>query len=145
VKDALAIRQGGEGFQPEINAGFAPSGGEWSHGDIRARETNIPAVRFPRHRDGLGCALQRATPPNGNAANLGERQGAVVQGGSVAKLLVGERVVAIRALEAWIARRLPFADTAEERLEGTIQPGEHVLQHLRVDALVFGPHLFDGG
>jgi hypothetical protein len=36
-------------------------------------------------------------------------------------------------------------DPSEEGCKGTIQPGEHILEHLRVDIVVLGPHRFDLG
>src|SRR5262249_48566259 len=44
-----------------------------------------------------------------------------------------------------VARRLPFADTVEERLKGSVQPGQYVLQDKRVDVAIVGSRLFDAG
>src|SRR5258708_3783072 len=63
--------------------------------------------------------------------------------GTMAELLVGEAVVAARPLEARIAWRLTRLHATEEGLEGSIEPRQYVLQHLGVDVVVFGPHLFD--
>ena len=51
----------------------------------------------------------------------------------LAHLRIGETGVAVTSLETWVARRLPFAETAEEGLEGPIYTRRHVLQHLGVD------------
>ena len=56
-----------------------PVGGKRLYRHIGAREADIPAVRFPADRDGLGRALQRAGPAHGNAPDLGEDQEAIVQ------------------------------------------------------------------
>src|SRR5262249_49018161 len=52
--------------------------------------------------------------------------------------------VAVGALEARIARRLPRLHPAEERVKGAIQAGEHILQDLRVDVTVLRAHVLDG-
>src|SRR5690242_20600935 len=46
-------------------------------------------------------------------------------------------------MKAWISRRLPFANTAEERLKRPIQPSQHILQDLGVNVAIFGPHFFN--
>jgi hypothetical protein len=45
-------------------------------------------------------------------------------------------VIAVGALEAWIAWLLTLLDAAKEGLEGTVQTGEHILQYLGVDVVV---------
>src|SRR5215469_4745217 len=54
-------------------------------------------------------------------------------------LRISEAVVAALALEAGIPRLLASSDAAEEGLEGPVEPGEYVLQDLRMDVAVFGP------
>ncbi len=61
----------------------------------------------------------------------------------LAHLRIGEAVVTVASVEARIARCLPFAQTAEERLEGALYPQHHILQDLRVDLGVFGQRFFD--
>src|SRR5713101_5306013 len=56
VSNLAAIRQGGERFQAEIDAGFLA--GEWQGRDrhLGTRETGVPAIGLLRDRDRLGCA-----------------------------------------------------------------------------------------
>src|SRR5262245_39900642 len=49
----------------------------------------------------------------------------------------------MRSLEAGISWCLTVLDAAKERLEGSVQPGQYVLQHLGVEGAIFRPHLFD--
>jgi hypothetical protein len=58
-------------------------------------------------------------------------------------LLVGEAVIAVRAVEARIARRLASFDATEECLECSIQARKHILQHLRMHVAVFRAYLLD--
>src|SRR5262249_49324217 len=77
--------------------------------------------------------------------DLREHQKTVVYSGTVAILLIGETIVAVGPLKVRIARCLTRLYAVEERLERSVQSGEHILQHLGVDVAVFGPHLLDGG
>src|SRR5262249_52630836 len=110
-----------------------------------AREADVPAVRLLRDRNSLDVALNRAGPAHRDAPDLRQDQEAVVQGGAVAILLVGEAVVAVAALETGVAGRPARLHPTEEGLERAVQAREHVLQHLRVEVAVFGPHRLDGG
>jgi hypothetical protein len=65
--------------------------------------------------------------------NLGEDEGAVVQSGAVAILLVGDGLGAVAPLEAREARLLASLEATEERLIRLVQPRQHVLQDMRVD------------
>src|SRR5262249_38350575 len=60
-------------------------------------------------------------------------------------LWVGERIVAIAAMEARIAWCLPFTDAADERLEGSVDTEHDILQDLGVDLSAFGHSLLDVG
>jgi hypothetical protein len=63
----------------------------------------------------------------------------------VADLRIGEAVVAVASVETWIARRLPFADAAEECLKGAVDTQHDILQDLSVDLAVFWHRFLDVG
>jgi hypothetical protein len=133
-----AVRERSEGFYAKVNPGFLSSSRERLYGYISAREADIPAIRFPADRHRLRLAFNRSGPANDNPPDLGEDQDAVLQRGAVATLLIGEAVVVIRARKARLARRLTTRDAPEERLEGTVELGERVLQDLGMDVAVLG-------
>jgi hypothetical protein len=93
----------------------------------------------------LTAPSEETTPPDRDAANLGEHQIALIEGGTVAELLVGEAGAAAASLQAGIARLLTRLYPTEERREGTVEAGEHLLHHLRMDSVLLWSHLFDGG
>src|SRR5262249_25098416 len=133
VEDARPVRRGSEGFQAKINPDLLAGGQERLYGHVGTREANIPAGRLPRDRDRLGGAVNGAGPAHCNPTDFRQDQKAVVEASAVTELLVGKTVVAGAPVEAGIPRRLPRADTAEERLKGFIQPSQPVLEHMRVN------------
>jgi hypothetical protein len=54
-------------------------------------------------------------------------------------------MIPVTSLEAGIPGLFPLLHAAKERLEGPVQPPEHILQYLGVEVVVLGPHRFDGG
>ena len=145
IFDDVAL--GGDKKHLQANVDARLLTGEWDelHRHIHAGETAVPAVGFFGDGDGLDCAFKRAAPSDANAPDLGEDEAPVVEHGTVAELFVGETCVAVGALEAGIAGLLTGLDAAKERLEGTVQTRQHILQDLRVDVLVLRPNVFDGG
>src|SRR5262249_60589363 len=71
-----------------------------------------------------------------DAPARGENQASMVEGGAVAPLLGGEAGIARRAVAAGRARCLSLADPAEERLDGFLEPGQHLLEHVRMETRV---------
>jgi hypothetical protein len=61
-KDARAIGERGEGFNTQVYTRFLTGRRKWLDGDIRAREADVPAIRFFGDSDRLGRPLQRARP-----------------------------------------------------------------------------------
>jgi hypothetical protein len=80
-----------------------------------------------------------------NAPDFGQDEKAIVEGGTIAELLVSETIIPIAALEAGIARCLSLADATVEGVNGAIQARQYVLQDLRMEVAIFGPRLLDGG
>src|SRR6516162_2999985 len=143
MKDARAIGERGERLDAEVYAGFLP--GWWERHDwhIGAKDADIPAVRIFGNGDSLGRPLERATPPHGNSANLGENEEAIVQPRAILELWVGEAIVAVSAMEARIAWCLAILDPTEECLEGPFHPQDDILQDLAVDLAILRHCFFD--
>lgn len=57
---------------------------------------------------------------------------------AVVILRIGEAVKALTAVESWIPRRLPGLHAPKERLKGTVDAQDDILQHLAMDCAVFG-------
>ena len=91
----------------------------------------------------LGRALDRTRPLHAAAPDLGEDEEAIVQSRAVALLLEGEGVVARAPLKTRETRLLAAVDAPEERLVGLVQPGQHILQDMRVDGLILGERSTD--
>ena len=96
MKDARPVGEGGERFNPQVDAGLLSSWRQGSYWHINTGEADIPAIGFPAERDSLGRALQGARPAHGDAPNLGQDQEAIVERRAIAELLVGEGVIASR-------------------------------------------------
>src|SRR5689334_5728841 len=71
VKDACPNRQSGKCFYAKINPRLLTRGRQGLYWHIGAGEADIPAIGFSRYGDGLGRALQGATPAHSDPANLG--------------------------------------------------------------------------
>jgi hypothetical protein len=56
---------------------------------------------------------------------------------------IGKTIIAVTPMKTGIARCLPFAETAEERLKCSFYPEHNILQDLAVDLSVFGHRFFD--
>src|SRR5262245_35903224 len=107
-----------EDLQPDVDAGLPSSERQWLYWYLRTGDGDIPAVRFPADRDGLGRTLKRAVNAHGDPANFGEAEHPTIQYGAVAILGIGEGVIAVLALEAGIARRFPIGESPEEGVIG---------------------------
>src|SRR5262245_54982064 len=77
-KDARAIRERGERLDAQVDAHFLSSRGQRLYWHISAGEAGIPPIRFSADCDGLGRALKRARPADGNAPDLEQDEEAVV-------------------------------------------------------------------
>jgi hypothetical protein len=147
VLDILPNRRDEEHLETHIYARLFAGERQWLGGYLRTGNAGVPPIRFPADGDGLGGAVewQRTVQPDGNTPNLGEAEDTTIQhrAAMLAHLRIGEAVVAVPALEAGITGRLAHLDAAEERLKGLVQAVQHILQDLRVEVAVFGPHLLD--
>ena len=139
VKDACVVRQRSEGLDAQVDASLLASERKWLHWHVSARDADLPAVCFPRDRDGFGHARQRTRPADCKATNLGENQEAVVQSSApmFSHLWIGKAGVAVAAMETRVARILPFAVTAKVRLKRAVDAQHHILQDLSIDVAVF--------
>jgi hypothetical protein len=95
------------------------------------------------NRHGLDGALDRTAPADLEGADAGQHQPSVVK--LPAGLAVREAVVAVVALEPWIAWLLSSVYTAEERLKCKVYALQHILQDLRAHELELKAVFFDAG
>jgi hypothetical protein len=77
--------------------------------------------------------------------DLGQKQETIIKAGAtmISYLWVGEAIVAVAPVKAWITGRLPFADTTEEGLKRSVYSLYHVLQDLGIDLSIFRHRFFD--
>ena len=96
-----------------------PVAGNGCIGTSAQENAGVPAVRFPQSRDRLGCAFQWAMPAHADTSNLRQAEDTAVQrrAAMLAHLWIGETVVAVAPMKAWIPRRLSLTNAAEERLQ----------------------------
>ena len=109
-------REGGEGFQPHIDAdGF--SGGRQGRGFPFARDGYKPfARRRTADRRRLGGPLQWAVREEFHIPDLGEQQ-ALATGAELAPVLplrIGQAVIPTLAPKTWIARLLTLLQPTKE-------------------------------
>src|SRR4030095_1667384 len=93
----------------------------------------------------LGRALQGARPAHGNPTDLRQHKKAIDESSAtmLSDLGIGKTIIAVTPMKTGIARCLPFAETAEERLKCSFYPEHNILQDLAVDLSVFGHRFFD--
>jgi hypothetical protein len=143
VKDAHAIRQGSERFNPQVDPGLLSRWRQGLYRYIRTGEANVPAIRLSTDRDGFGRTFQGTRPAHGDPSDFGQDQEPIVECGPIAKLLVGEASVAIHPLKAGIPWRLACRHAGKEALERSVEPCEHILQHLRMNVAILWTHFFN--
>ena len=138
VLDILAIGQRCEGFQSNVNADLF-LGRQQQFGANFAGEAGIPLVPDTANGTGLYCAVNRTVQTNGNIANLGQAQSALLEPETT--LWIGERIVpvALHARKAWCFSCL---NTAKESVEGEINTDSDVLQDLAEHIREFRVFLF---
>lgn len=134
IGDLHPIRQGCNGLQPHIDPHGLPSRREWRWSDV-ARDTCVPAVSVANDGARFGCALKGAIVVEPERADLGEDEPPALQLGPVAPLWGGEAVIPSPALEARVSWLLPRFHAPKEGLKRSIDTMQHVLKHLRMDAL----------
>src|SRR5258708_5446853 len=100
ILDRVALGGDEEHREAHVDARLTPSGQQGLGRHIGAGDHDVPAVGFLAHRDRLDAALHWPGPAHGEAPDLAQDERAVLQPGAVARLLVGEGVVAVRPLEA---------------------------------------------
>jgi hypothetical protein len=147
MEDARAVGQSGKGFDSKVYPRLLPGRWQGLCWHISARDTGIPPISLTADRDRLRCTFQRTRPAHRDVPDLGEDKKAIIQPrpAMLAHLRIGEGVVAVPALEAGIAGRLPFAEAAEERLEGQVYAQHDILQDLGVDLGILWHSLLDAG
>lgn len=104
-------------------------------------ETNVPAISFAFDGDSLDRACNRTVQDEQTATDFGEREFLAVQ--LPTALRKGERIVAVAALEARIARFFTCLHTAKEIVKGFLHAPQRVLQHLAMHARDIQASLFD--
>ncbi len=127
VGDVLAVGQRREGFQSNVNTDLFLRRRQ-QFGADHAGEADEPLVADTANGAGFDRAINRAVKPNGNAANLGQVEFALLK--TEAALRVGDAVVLPVALDAREARRLPGFHAAKESVKGKVNANGDVLQNL---------------
>src|SRR5689334_11891186 len=56
---------------------------------------------------------------------------------------IGERIVTVASLVAWITWQFAILDTPKEPIIGFLEAQDHILEHMGSDLLIFWSHLFD--
>ena len=130
--------------ETQIDTGLLSGGRQGTDWNTFTGKTDIPAVRFMGNGHRFDGALEGTAPAHRDPADLREHQIAMVHGHSIAKLLIREGVIPPASLKARVARLLAGLHPAKEGLERTIESGQHVLQDLGVDIVVFWSFRLDG-
>src|SRR5438874_4883305 len=127
IVDLLAIRKCDKAIQSDIHADL--------FGRLRQRhtvpldgKTHVPVVHVPLDRNGLDRTLHRPVQLHFDATSALDTQLPVIeQSAAIAVGWKGATVVPPERTEAREARLLAAPYASEKRLEGFIQPAEHIL------------------
>src|SRR5215469_10862490 len=127
IVDLLAIRKSGKAVQSDIYADIL--------GRLRQRDTvpldgktDIPLIDVPLERNSLDLTLHRPVQLDLDETSALDTQPAVFeQSAAIAVGRKGDTVVPPERTEAREAGLLAASYASEERLEGLIQPAEHIL------------------
>ena len=141
VGNGHARRERGEALNANVNA------------DTRARlrniaakvtfdaEANVPTVNLLFERHGLNRALNRTRETHATTADFRERQ--LVAFKLPARLRKGERMIAVKVSETWIACFFTFFDPSEKGVKAFLYALQSILQDLTVDRGNIGTRFFD--
>jgi hypothetical protein len=129
MEEARAIAERSEGFSAEVNAGFLSGRKQWLSWHIGAGDADIPAIRLPANRDGLGHALQRTVQADTDTAKLRQAEETTIQRRPtlLAHLRIGAAGGAVAPLKARVSRCLARLDATAERLEGAVDAERDIL------------------
>src|SRR5256884_294655 len=127
IVDLLAIRKSDKAIQSDIHADLL--------GRLRQRhtvpldgKTHVPVIHVPLDRNGLDLTLHRPVQFDFDEASALDTQFAVFeQSAAIAVGRKGDTVVPPERTEAREAGLLAAPYPSEKRLEGLIQPAEHIL------------------
>src|SRR6266704_3529981 len=127
IVDLLAIRKSDKAIQSDIHADLL--------GRLRQRhtvpldgKTHVPVIHVPLDRNGLDLTLHRPVQFDFDEASALDTQFAVFeQSAAIAVGWKGDTVVPPERTEAREAWLLAAPYPSEKRLEGLIQPAEHIL------------------
>jgi hypothetical protein len=141
----LPICRDEEYLQAHVDASLLARGRQGIHRYLRTRAAGVPPIGFPADRDRLGGAMQGSMHPQAYTAYLRQTEDATVQhcAAVLAHLQLGDASIAILALETRITGVLARLHATKERLEGSVQLMQHVLQDLGVEVAIFRPYLLD--
>src|SRR5215472_18607444 len=142
IVDLPAIRKSDKAVQSDIQADLL--------GRVRQRngvpldgKTHVPVIHVPPDRNGLDLTLHRPVQLDFDQTSALDTQLAVIeQSAAIAVGWKGDAVVAPERTEAREAGFLAASYPGEERLEGLIQPAEHILAagEVHQSEQPFGPH-----
>jgi len=131
----LTIRQGREGFQPNVNADCLGVFRK-AFGFIFAGQANIPFFALSAHRTGFDCARTKAVYFGFHLPDFGERDRALPDAVSV--LRVGDAVILAFAFKPRIAGFFTRLHPAEEGLKSEFHADSDILQDLTMNRSQFG-------
>ena len=135
VFNELAVGQGREGFQPNVNAHRISA--RWKRNSlIFAGEADVPFLTVLANGAGLDCARADAVYFGLDLSDFGERDCALPD--TIAALRVGDAVVLAFAFQAGVSRRLTRFHPTEEGLESEFDTDGDILQYLAMNSLQFG-------
>lgn len=131
VLDELAIGQGDEGFESNVNTNGLHVFRE-AFGLIITREADVPLIAFTT--DGASFNYTRANTVDFgfDLPDFGKRDSAFSD--TVSALRIGDAVVLAFAFKSWASRLFSKFNTAEEGLKGEFYTHRDVLQNLTMNS-----------
>src|SRR2546425_911517 len=101
-----------------------------------AAEHDIPGVSLPLDRSRFDGALYLAMQLDFDAPSLREAH-SIVSSKRVPSLWIRDAIIVIASLETWETGRFPVLTPAEEVVKRFLDSPEYILEHLRMNILVF--------
>src|SRR5205823_6197030 len=135
----LPVRQVSEMLKPYVNAYSLTFMGSWLFKLVLNREAGVPMGAVADNADRLHSPINRTVKLQLEGADPGEREPASQH--RPTKLGIGQTIVSILTLKAWVSWGVAPPHTCKERTESLIYSMKHILKGLAVHVAKVGAYL----
>ena len=136
----LPVGEGSKVSDAQINAHILITHRQLLRGIDLTRERHVPLIHFSLNRHGLDLAVYWSMELDFRFADLAEMQGVSIEL-PTCSIRIGEAIIAVTPLKAREARLFTMFAAAKEGLKCSIQPSQHILEHMGGYVLIVFPDL----